>query len=69
MYLRDFLHKKAVASKSSTFMNAYRLARNKENLAIRKAKKDYYHNITTANTRHMWSKCTTQNNTPFKNKY
>ena len=35
-------------------MNAYRLARNKVNLAIRKAKKDYYHNITT-NTRHMWS--------------
>ena len=36
-------------------MNAYRLARNKVNLAIRKAMKDYYHNIITTNTRHMWS--------------
>ena len=36
-------------------MNAYRLARNKVNLAIRKAKKDYYHNIITTNTGHMWS--------------
>ena len=52
---RDFLHKKAVVSKSPTSMNAYRLARNKVNLAIRKAKKDYYHNIITTNTRHMGS--------------
>ena len=53
IYHRDFLHKQAVVSKSP--MNAYRLARNKVNLAIRKAKKDYYHNIITTNTRHMWS--------------
>ena len=26
-----------------------------KNLAIRKAKKDYCHNIITANTHHMWS--------------
>ena len=35
-------------------MNAYRLGRNKVNLAIRKAKKDYYHNIITTNS-HIWS--------------
>ena len=55
IYYRDFLHKKAVVSKSPTTMNAYRLARNKVNLATRKAKKEYYHNIITTNTRHMWS--------------
>ena len=36
-------------------MNAYRLGRNKVNLAIRKAKKDYYHKIIATNTRNMWS--------------
>ena len=55
IYHRDFLYEKAVVSKSPTSMNAYILARNKVNLAIRKAKKDYYHNIITTNIRHMWS--------------
>ena len=39
IYHRDFLHEQAVVSKSPTSMNAYRLARNKVNLAIRKPKK------------------------------
>ena len=55
VYHRDFLHEKAVVSKSPTSMNAYKLARNKVNLAIRKTKKDYYHNIITTNTRDMRS--------------
>ena len=41
-----------MASKSCISMNAYRLVRNKVNLAIRKTKKDYYHNNKHS---HMWS--------------
>ena len=57
MNTRDYLKKKSIKNASSAFSVAYKAARNKVNIAIQKAKKDYISEEVSnddGNTRRTW---------------